>query len=160
MLLIYISSISISLQLQSWCIESFRICRVNVHFLRYMPNFCSWGSVLQSETVMPVTKKLVTNLRSVVACDWSDARSQGGFWGLNPQKDFLEMGLKSLWLYLWYRCTKMLCNVSRTIYTKTPQITVCCKTSNGIVFILLSVQNLISWFSGRSSKLLPKDVRF
>ena len=50
--------------------------------------------------------------------------------------------------------------------TKTPQITVCCKTSYDIVFspppppILLSVQNSVSWFSGNSSKLLLKDVRF
>ena len=48
-------------------------------------------------------------------------------------------GLKSLGLYLWYKCTKM-----HHFHTKTPQITVCCKTSYDIVFILLSAQNLVS----------------
>jgi len=38
-------------------------------------------------------------------------------------------------LYLWYKCTKM-----HHFNTKTPQITVCCKTSYDIVFILLPVQ--------------------
>jgi len=50
--------------------------------------------------------------------------------------------------------------------TKTPQITVCCKTSYDIVFILLSVQNSVS-FSGfikivakRRQILRPKCTKF
>ena len=78
------------------------------------------------------------------------ARSQGG--GSNPQKDFLEMG------------TEMSETISLVqmhhFNTKIPQITVCCKISYDIVFILLSVQNLESRSSGKSSKMLPKDARF
>ena len=81
--------------------------------------------------------------------------AKGGVSRVNPRKIFWRGRLKSLGLYLWYKCTKM-----HHFNTKTPQITVRCKMSYDIVFILLSVQNLVSWFSGKSSKLLPKTSDF
>jgi len=90
------------------------------------------------------------------------ARSQRGFPGLNPQKDFLERGLKSLGLYVWYKCTKMY-----HFNTKTPQITVCCKTSLYFLYSFICtkfskfiLRKIIKIVAKRRQILSPKCTKF